>query len=92
MSARLAPSSRPLPSLFVAFLPFFVLPWPSPLRVINVIIIITARTARQGRRNRRARRGRRGWTGVVLEEAEDDDDVPVTVDDADDDVEVDDLA
>ena len=40
MSARLAPSSRPLPSLFVAFLPFFVLPWPSPLRVINVIIII----------------------------------------------------
>ena len=23
-----------------AFLPFFVLPWPSPLRVINVIIII----------------------------------------------------
>ena len=41
MSARLAPSSRPLPSLFVAFLPIFVLPWPSPLRVINVIIIIT---------------------------------------------------
>ena len=40
LSARLAPSSRPLPSLFVAFLPFFVLPWPSPLRVINVIIII----------------------------------------------------
>ena len=39
MSARLTPSSRPLPSLFVAFLPFFVLPWPSPIRVINVIII-----------------------------------------------------
>ena len=34
----------------------------------------------------------RGRTGVVLEEAEDDDDVPVTVDEADDDVEVDDLA
>ena len=42
MSARLAPSSRPLPSLFVAFLPFFVFPWPSPLRVINVIIIAQA--------------------------------------------------
>ena len=41
MSARLAPSSRPLPLLFVAFLSFFVLPWPSPLRVINVIIIPT---------------------------------------------------
>ena len=40
MSARLARSSRPLPSLFVAFLSFFVFPWPSPLRVINVIIII----------------------------------------------------
>ena len=40
MSARLAPSSRPLPLLFVAFLSFFVFPWPSPLRVINVIIII----------------------------------------------------
>ena len=40
MSARLAPSSRPLPSLFVAFLSFFVFPWPSPPRVINVIIII----------------------------------------------------
>jgi hypothetical protein len=39
MSARLAPSSRPLPSLFVAFLSFFVFPWPSPPRVINVIII-----------------------------------------------------
>ena len=26
--------------LFVAFLSFFVFPWPSPLRVINVIIII----------------------------------------------------
>ena len=43
MSARLAPSSRPLPLLFVAFLSFFVLPWPSPLRVINVIIIICFR-------------------------------------------------
>ena len=39
MSARLAPSSRPLPSLFVAFLSFFVFPWPSPPRVINAIII-----------------------------------------------------
>ena len=39
MSARLAPSSRPLPLAFVAFLSFFVFPWPSPLRVINVIII-----------------------------------------------------
>ena len=38
MSARLAPSSRPLPSLFVAFLSFFVFPWPSPLRVIIIII------------------------------------------------------
>ena len=37
MSARLAPSSRPLPLLFVAFLSFFVFPWPSPLRVIIII-------------------------------------------------------
>ena len=44
-----------------------------------------------GRRNRRAIRRRRGRTGVVPEEAEDDDDVPVTVE-ADDEVEVDDLA
>ena len=51
-----------------------------------------AGAARQGRRNRRARRGRGGRTAVVLDEAEDDDDVPVTVDEADDDVEVDDLA
>ena len=50
------------------------------------------RTARQERRNRRARRGRGGRTGVVPGEAEDDDDVPVTVDEADDEVEVDDLA
>ena len=48
MSARLAPSSRPLPSLFVAFLPFFVFPWPSPLRVINVIIIILLQGAPRG--------------------------------------------
>ena len=39
MSARLAPSSRPLPSLFVAFLFLFVFPRPSPPWVINVIII-----------------------------------------------------
>ena len=51
---------------------------------------LPARTARQGRRNRRAQRGRGGRTGIV--EAEDDDDVPVTVDEADDEVEVDDLA
>ena len=44
------------------------------------------------RHGRRARRGRGGRTAVVLDEAEDDDDVPVTVDEADDDVEVDDLA
>ena len=40
MSARLAPSSRPLPLLFIAFLSFFVFPWPSHLRVINVFIVI----------------------------------------------------
>ena len=40
MSARLAPSSRPLPLLFVAFLFLFVFPRPSPPWVINVIIII----------------------------------------------------
>ena len=39
----------------------------------------------------RARRGRGGGDGVVLEEAEDDD-VPVTVDDADEEDQVDDLA
>ena len=39
MSARLAPSSRPLPLLFVAFLFLFVFPRPSPPWVINVIII-----------------------------------------------------
>ena len=38
MSARLAPSSRPLPLLFVAFLSLFVCPRPSPPWVINVII------------------------------------------------------
>ena len=35
----------PLPLLFVAFLSFFVFPWPSPLRVINVIIIIITHAA-----------------------------------------------
>ena len=40
MSARLAPSSRLLPLLFVAFLFLFVFLWPSPPWVINVIIII----------------------------------------------------
>ena len=58
----------------------------------SLLVAPPARAACQGRRHRRARRGRGGRTGVVLEEAEDDDDVPVTVDDADDDVEVDDLA
>ena len=53
---------------------------------------LPARTARQRRRDRRARRGRGVRTGIVPEEAEDDDDVPVTVDEADDEVEVDDLA
>ena len=53
MSARLAPSSRPLPLLFVAFLSFFVFPWPSPLRVINVIIITVATPYRRRRRRRR---------------------------------------
>ena len=47
--------------------------------------------ARQGRR-RRAQRGHGGGDGVVLEEAEDDGDVPVTVDDADEEDQVDDLA
>ena len=46
----------------------------------------------QGHRNQRARHGRGGRTGIVPEEAEDDDDVPVTVDEADDEVEVGDLA
>ena len=32
-------SAFALPLLFVAFLSFFVFPWPSPLWVINVIII-----------------------------------------------------
>ena len=41
MSARLAPSSRPLPLLFVAFLFLFVFTWPSPPGVINVIIIVS---------------------------------------------------
>ena len=41
--------------------------------------IQAAGEARQGRR-RRSRRGRRGGEGVVLAEADDDDDVPVTVD------------
>ena len=36
--------------------------------------------------------GRAGGPGVVLEEAEDHDDVPVKVDDADEDDQVDDLA
>ena len=45
--------------------------------------------ARQGRR-RRCRRGCAGGK-VVLEEAEDDDDVPVTVQDADEEAEVNDL-
>ena len=58
----------------------------------SLLMAPPAGAACQGRRNRRARRGRGGRTGVVLEEAEDDDDVPVTVDEADDDVEVDDLA
>ena len=40
MSARLAPSSRPLPLLFVALLFLFVFPRPSPPWVINVIIIM----------------------------------------------------
>ena len=35
MCARLAPSSRPLPSLFVALLFLLVFPWPSPPWVIN---------------------------------------------------------
>ena len=39
MSARLAPSTRPLPLLFVALLFLLVFPWPSPPWVINVIII-----------------------------------------------------
>ena len=39
----LCPSSRPLPSLFVAFLFLFVFPRPSPPWVINVIIIVEAR-------------------------------------------------
>ena len=43
MSARRAPSSRPLPLLFVAFLFLFVFPRPSPPWVINVIIIIVKR-------------------------------------------------
>ena len=46
----------------------------------------------EGRRNRRSRRGRGGGDGVVLEEVEDDDDVPVTLDEADEEDEVDDLA
>ena len=58
----------------------------------SLLMAPPAGAACQGRRNRRARRGRGGRTGVVLEEAEDDDNVPVTVDEADDDVEVDDLA
>ena len=58
----------------------------------SLLMAPPAGAACQGRRNRRARRGRGGRTGVVLEEAEDDDDVPLTVDEADDDVEVDDLA
>ena len=45
MSARLAPSSRPLPLLFVAFLSLFVFPWLSLLWVINVIIIIRPESA-----------------------------------------------
>ena len=56
----------------------------------SLLMAPPAGAACQGRR--RARRRCRGRTGVVLEEAEDDDDVPVTVDEADDDVEVDDLA
>ena len=47
--------------------------------------------ARHGRR-RRVRRGSGGGKGVVLEEAEDHDDVPVMVDDADEEDQVDDLA
>ena len=43
-------------------------------------------------RRRFARRGRGGRPGVMLEEAEDHDDVPVKVDDADEDDQVDDLA
>ena len=43
-------------------------------------------------RHARRRRGRGGREGVVLEEAEDHDNVPVTVDDADEEDQVDDLA
>ena len=50
----------------------------------------TAGAARHGRRNCRARRGRGGGNGVVLEEAEDIDDVPV--EDTDEDDPADDLA
>ena len=48
MSARLAPSSRLLPLLFVAFLFLFVFLWPSPPWVINVIIIIILGNQKQG--------------------------------------------
>jgi hypothetical protein len=41
---------------------------------------------------RRGRRGCGGGQGMVLEESEDDNDVPVTVDDADEEDQVDDLA
>ena len=43
-------------------------------------------------RRRCARHGRGGGPGVVLEEAEDHDDVPAKVDDADEDDQVDDIA
>ena len=71
MSARLAPSSRPLPSLFVAFLSFFVLPWPSPLRVINVIIIIPclsslARSSAQVSRSHRSLDSRLSQRGFLI--------------------------
>ncbi len=42
ISARLAPSSRPLPLLFVVLLFLCVFPLPSPPWVINVIIIIVS--------------------------------------------------
>ena len=38
MSARLAPSSRPLPLLFVALLSLLVSPWPSTAWVINGVL------------------------------------------------------